>query len=83
VWDLESCTCLHTLRGHNKPVQKLGLRGGALYSIAGRKVCTSSADNPDLTPIPFDVVSFNRAFHHFTQTDAEAGVTGDPAEAQL
>ena len=38
VWDLQSCTCLHTLRGHNKPVQKLGLRGGNLYSIAGRKV---------------------------------------------
>ena len=38
VWDLQACTCLHTLRGHSKPVQKLAIRGGLLYSTAGRKM---------------------------------------------
>ena len=38
VWDLQACTCLHTLRGHNKPVQKLAIRRGLLYSTAGRKM---------------------------------------------
>ena len=38
VWDLNSCICLHTLRGHNKPVQRLEIRGKMLCSTAGRKI---------------------------------------------
>ena len=38
VWDLSSCACLHTLRGHNKPVQRLEICGNSLYSTAGRKI---------------------------------------------
>lgn len=35
---METCSCLHTLAGHNKPVQKLAISNCYLYSIAGRKI---------------------------------------------
>ena len=36
MWDLDAYTCVRVLQGHNKPVQRLTIRGNMLYSTAGR-----------------------------------------------
>ncbi len=38
VWDLEQGRCVHTLAGHSRPVQRLHIAGGRLYSVGGRSV---------------------------------------------
>ena len=38
VWDTEQCKCVHTLRGHKQPVQRIAICGSRLYSTAGRNI---------------------------------------------
>ncbi len=38
VWDLAQGRCVRTLTGHSRPVQRLHIAGGRLYSIGGRSL---------------------------------------------
>lgn len=38
VWDLAQGKCVRTLTGHSRPVQRLQISGGRLYSIGGRSL---------------------------------------------
>ncbi|KAK9917148.1 hypothetical protein WJX75_001304 [Coccomyxa subellipsoidea] len=38
VWDLQQGKCVRTLTGHSRPVQRLHIAGGRLYSIGGRSL---------------------------------------------
>ena len=38
VWDTAQCKCVHTLRGHKQPVQRIAICGSRLYSTAGRDI---------------------------------------------
>ena len=38
VWDTGQCKCVHTLRGHKQPVQRIAICGKRLYSTAGRTI---------------------------------------------
>ncbi|CAL8463359.1 g2893 [Coccomyxa elongata] len=38
VWDLAQGKCMRTLTGHSRPVQRLHIAGGRLYSIGGRSL---------------------------------------------
>ena len=38
VWDTGQCKCVHTLRGHKQPVQRIAICGRRLYSTAGRTI---------------------------------------------
>lgn len=38
VWHTGQCKCVHTLRGHKQPVQRIAICGGRLYSTAGRNI---------------------------------------------
>lgn len=38
VWDLAQGKCVRTLTGHSRPVQRLHIAGGRLYSIGGRSL---------------------------------------------
>ena len=38
VWDLAQGKCVRTLTGHSRPVQRLHIASGRLYSIGGRSL---------------------------------------------
>lgn len=38
AWDLEQGRCVRTLTGHSRPVQRLHISAGRLYSIGGRSL---------------------------------------------
>ena len=38
VWDTAQCKCLHTLQGHQQPVQRIAICGSRMYSTAGRNI---------------------------------------------
>ncbi|DBB02245.1 TPA: hypothetical protein ACH3X3_011267 [Trebouxia sp. C0006] len=38
VWDTAQCKCLHTLKGHQQPVQRIAICGSRMYSTAGRNI---------------------------------------------
>lgn len=44
VWDLAAFTCVRTLTGHARPVQRLWVDGGLLYSAGGRTVRVTRLD---------------------------------------
>lgn len=38
VWDLAEGKCVRTLTGHSRPVQRLHVANGRLYSVGGRSL---------------------------------------------
>ncbi len=38
VWDTAQCKCLHSLKGHQQPVQRIAICGSRMYSTAGRNI---------------------------------------------
>lgn len=45
VWDTSQCKCLHSLRGHKQPVQRIAICGKRMYSTAGRDVRVWDVDS--------------------------------------
>ena len=60
AWNTLQCKCLHTLRGHQQPVQRIAICGTRLYSTAGRNIMV------------WDVNSFERLQVIKTQQDCGA-----------